>query len=77
MESLGTPYSTTPLCGVGEDSCTGNSTCTASSLCGMVGAEQCGKRGTVDHSRVMGGVLGGDEQGGNEDGPAPCGCYSY
>ena len=74
MESLGTPCNTTPLCGVGEDSCTANNTRTASSLCGMVGAEQCGKPGTVGHSRVMGGVLGGDEQGGNEDGPASCSC---
>ena len=41
-----------------------------------VNGGQCGKPGMVGHSRVMGGVLGGDEQGGNEDGPASCGCYN-
>ena len=76
MESLGTPCSTTPLCGVGQESGTASSTCTVSSLCGMVSAEQCGKPGTVGHSCVMGGVLGGDEQGGNVDGPDSCGCYN-
>ena len=75
-ESLGIPCSTTPLCGIGEESGTASSTCTASSLCEMVNGGQCGKPGMVGHSRVMGGVLGGDEQGGNEDGPASCGCYN-
>ena len=74
MESLGTPYSTIPLCGVVEESCTESSTCTASSLFGRVGAGQCVTPGTVGHSHVMGGVLGGDEQGGNEDDPASYGC---
>ena len=74
MESLGTPCSTIPLCGVVEEFGIENNTCTASSLFGRVGAGQCGKPGTVGHSRVMGGVLGGDEQGGNEDDPASCGC---